>query len=126
VIERSGGAACETVRWQQYFVLSRIVDQAWDRSQEGVKEFASRTIENSAGNGNPRLSGRTVTQHFDAGDVRYLETAMAALKEIRELFCIGAAAESGPKGTFGERDFTLEALVKIGAVRITTSASTEA
>jgi hypothetical protein len=91
-IERSGGTACETVRWQQYLVLSRIVGQAmqaWDRSQEGVKEFASRTIENSVGNGNPRLSGRTVTQHLrkDAGDVRYLETAMAALKEIRELFC---------------------------------------
>jgi hypothetical protein len=45
---------------------------------------------------------------------------MAALKEIRDLFGIGAAEADGRKGTRGERDFTLEALVKRGAVRIGT------
>jgi hypothetical protein len=37
-IERSGGTACETVRWQQYLVLSRIV---------GERDFTRRVAPNS-------------------------------------------------------------------------------
>jgi hypothetical protein len=98
-LERKGGTAHEIIRFQQFFVLSRVVDeamQAWVRSQDGVKEFTSKTNESRDRAGNLTLTSRTVTHHVrkDAGDVRYLETAMVALKEIRDLWSIGADAES--------------------------------
>ena len=42
------------------------------------------------------LMGKSVTHRVrkDAGDLRFLEVAMKALREIRDLFGIGAEAES--------------------------------
>jgi hypothetical protein len=50
-LDLKGGTALDTVRWQQYLVLMRIVDQAFaafERSAEdGVKKTASLTVEHT-------------------------------------------------------------------------------
>jgi hypothetical protein len=58
-LERKNPSAQETVRWQLYLVLMRVVDQAlaaFEKSgEEGVKEITSRTIENADETGEPRI-----------------------------------------------------------------------
>lgn len=50
-LDRKGGSALDAVRWQQYLMLMRIVDQAFaafERSaEEGVRDTASQTIESA-------------------------------------------------------------------------------
>jgi hypothetical protein len=86
-----------------------------------VREFTSQASEGRNREGKLTPTGRTITQHVrkDAGDVRYLEGAMAALKEIRDLWIIGAEAESKLERFRGHSEPTLPALVQSGAVRIT-------
>ena len=68
----------------------RIVDHAFaafeKSAEEGVTEVTSQTIESANDSSKLRLTGRSVTRSVrnDAGNVRYLEVAMKALREIRE------------------------------------------
>jgi hypothetical protein len=69
----------------------------FERSAEkGGKESRSETIESADDCGKLRLTGKRVTQRVrkDAGEPRFLEVTMKALREIRDLFKIGAEAES--------------------------------
>jgi hypothetical protein len=99
-LDRKGGTALDAVRWQNYLMLMRVVDQAFPAfeksAEESVSEVTCQTIERADDSGKLALTGRSVTHHVrkDAGDVRYLEIAMKALREIRDLFGIGAETES--------------------------------
>jgi hypothetical protein len=123
-LDRRNPSARDTIRWQQYLVLMRIVDQAlaaFDKSaEEGISEVTSQTIESP--DDRLGLAGKSVTHHVgkDAGDVRYLEMAMKALREIRDLFKIGAEAESKLGAAAREGSLALEALVQTGSLRIKT------
>jgi hypothetical protein len=81
-------------------MLMRIVDQAFaafERSAEvGVTQTASQTIESADDSGKVGVTGKSVTRSVrkDAGDVRYLELALKALAEIRDLLGIRAGPES--------------------------------
>lgn len=114
------------VRWQQYLMLMRVVDQAFaafDKSaEEGMSETASQTIENADYSGKLTLSGKSVRRRIrkDAGDVRFLEVALTALREIRDLFGLGAAAGSKLRAASPKGGLALEALVRTGAVRLVT------
>ena len=98
-LDRKNPSAIDAVRWQQYLVLMRIVDQAFaafeKSAEEGVREVTCQTIESAHGGGKLRLTGKSVTHRVrkGAGDVRFLEMALEALAEIRDLFKIGAEAE---------------------------------
>jgi len=118
-------SALDAIRWQQYLMLMRIVDQvfaAFEQSaEEGVSEITSQTIESADDRGKLRLTGKSVTRSVrqNAGDVRYLEVGMKALAEIRDLFKIGAEAES-KVGAAPNGSRLLDALVRSGSVRIQT------
>jgi hypothetical protein len=108
-IDLKNPSTIDAVRWQQYLVLMRIADRAFaafeKSAEDGVSETAVQTIETSNERGKLGLRGKAHTRHVrkDAGDVRYLEVAIKALAEIRDLFKIGAKAESkvgaAPKGS---------------------------
>jgi hypothetical protein len=125
-LDRKGGTALDAVRFQQYWVLMRVVDQAFaafEKSAErGVREVTSQTIESADDCGKLRLTGKRVTQSMrkGAGDVRFLEMAMKALREIRDLFGIGAEAQSKLGAAAPVGGPALEALVRTGAARLTT------
>jgi hypothetical protein len=125
-VDRKGGTALDAIRWQQYLALMRIVDQAlaaFDRSAEyGVSETASQTIGSADDRGKLGLTGKSVTHRVrnGAGDVRYLEVAMKALREIRDLFGIGAEAQSKLRTAGPEGGLALRALMWTGAVRLAT------
>jgi hypothetical protein len=125
-LDRKNPSALDAVRWQNYLMLMRIVDQAvaaFEKSAEdGVSEIASQTIERPDDCGKVRLTGKNDTHHVrkDAGDVRFLEVAMKALREIRDLFGIGAEAQSKLKATAPEHGLALGALVRTGAARLVT------
>lgn len=95
-LNRRGSTALDAVRWHQYLVLMRIVDQAlaaFDMSADkGVSEVTIQTIQSQNNSGEQGLTRKSVTQHVrkDAGDPRLLEVVMTALREIRDLFKIGA------------------------------------
>jgi hypothetical protein len=110
-LDRKNPSALDAVRWQQWLSLTRIVDHAlaaFEKSaEEGVSETASRTIESLDHTGKLRLTGKSVTNHIrkDAGDVRYLEVAMNALREIRDLFGLGAEnGKQSRRGVTGGRN----------------------
>lgn len=75
-LDRKGGATLDAVRWQNYLLLMRIVDQAFaaceKSAEDGVKEITSQTIESANDRGKLGLSSRRVIHHVrkDAGDVR--------------------------------------------------------
>ncbi len=125
-LDRKGGATLDAVRWQNYLLLMRIVDQAFaafeKSAEDGVKEITSQTIESANDRGKLGLSGRRVIHHVrkDAGDVRYLEVAMNALREVRDLFKIGAEAESELRAGSSQCGLALEDLMRTGAVRLAT------
>jgi hypothetical protein len=104
----------------------RIVDHAlaaFEKSaEEGVSEVTSHTIESADDCGKLEVSGRSVTHRVrkDAGDVRFLEVAMKALREIRDLFKIGAEAETKLQAVVPDGGPALEALGQTGTIRITT------
>jgi hypothetical protein len=56
----------------------------------------------------------------DAGDPRFLEVALKALREICDLFGIGAEAESKLRAASPEGGLALEALIHTGEVRLAT------
>ena len=125
-LDPKGGAALDTVRWRQYLALMRIADQAFaafERSaEEGLSEARCQTIERADDGGKLRLTGKRVTHRVskDAGDVRFLELAMKVLREMRDLFGIGAEAESKLRAASPEGGLALEALLRTGAARLTT------
>jgi hypothetical protein len=125
-LDRKGGSALDAVRWQNYLMLMRIVDQAFaafeKSAEEGVREIASQTIERADDSGKLRLTGKGVTRSVrkGAGDPRFLEMAMKALREIRDLFGIGAEAESKLRAAVRENGLAIEALMRAGAARHTT------
>ena len=125
-LDRKNPSALDAVRWQNYLMLMRIADQAFaafERSAaEGVSEIASQTIESVDDSGELRLTGKGVTHHVrrDAGDLRYLEMAMKALREVRDLFGIGAEAASKLRGTSPDGGHALDALVRSGSIRLAT------
>jgi hypothetical protein len=98
--------------------LMRVADQAFaafERSaEEGVSAIASQTIESADDSGRLRLTGKSFTHHVrkDAGDPRFLELALNALREIRDLFGIGAEAEIKLRATSREGGLALEALMR--------------
>jgi hypothetical protein len=97
-LNRKGSSAVEPLRWQQYLVLMRVVDQAlaaFDQStEEGATEIANQRIEGQHGNSELRIAGESVKHDVhvrkSAGDLRFLELAMNATRKIRGLFGIGA------------------------------------
>jgi hypothetical protein len=125
-LDRKGGSALDAVRWQQYLMLMRIVDQAlaaFDKSaEEGISEVTSQTIESADDRGKLGLTRRSLTNHVrkDAGDVRHLEVALKALREIRDLFGIGAEAEGKQRAASPQASVALQALMRTGAARLTT------
>jgi histone H3/H4 len=125
-LDRKNPSALDAVRWQQYLALMRIADQAFaafeKSAEEGVREIASQTIERADDSGKLRLTGKGVTRSVrkGAGDVRFLEVAMKALREVRDLFGIGAEAESKLNAASPEGGLALEALMRTGAARLTT------
>lgn len=124
-LERKNPSALDAVRWQQYLMLMRVVDQAFaafqKSAEESVKESTCQTIERLDKRGKLGLTGRSVTRRVrkDAGDVRFLEVAMEALRETRDLFKIGAEAESKLKAASPERGPALGALLRKREVRLT-------
>jgi hypothetical protein len=104
----------------------RVVDQAFaafeKSAEEGVTEVTNQTIESADDSGKLELTAKSVTRRVrkGAGDVRYLETAMKALREIRDLFGIGAEAESKLRAASPECGLALETLLRTGDVRLTT------
>lgn len=88
----------DIIRYQQYLSLLRIIDHAFaafKRSvNEGVKEVSDETIETRTATFGREVRIKSVRIRRDSGDVRYLEIAIKALAEIRDLFTIGADAES--------------------------------
>ncbi len=120
--ERNGSTARDIIRFQQYLILMRIVDQAlaaFERSsEEGVREIATETIESTDARGNLRPTAKSVTRLIrkGGGDVRYLEVALKALGGIRDLFGIGAEAESKLRATVAEGSPTLQALTQTRAL----------
>jgi hypothetical protein len=128
-LDRIGGTALNAIRWQQYLALMRIVDRAFaafeKSAEEGVSEVASHTIESADDYGKLGLTGRRVSRRVrrDAGDVRFLEVAMKALREIRDLFKIGAEAESKLKAASPDGGLALETLARTGEVRLMRKAS---
>jgi hypothetical protein len=108
--------------------LTRIADwafAAFEKSAEaaGVREVTCETIESADDSGKLELTGRSVTHRVrnGAGDVRYLEVEMKALREIRDLFKIGAEAESKLGAVASSQGgLALEALMRTGAARLTT------
>lgn len=119
-------SALDAVRWQNYLMLMRVVDQAFaafeKSAEEGVSEIASQTIESADDSGKLGLTDKSVTRSVrkSAGDVRFLEMAMKALREIRDLFGIGAEPESKLTAAAPEAGLALEALLRTGAARLTT------
>ncbi len=119
--DQKGGTAADTVRWQQYLMLMRVVDQAFaafeKSAEEGVREVADRTVESADDRGKLGLFGKSVTHHVrkSAGDVRYLEVALNALREIRDLFGIGAEAEGKQGAASPQASVALQALMRTGA-----------
>jgi hypothetical protein len=107
-------------------MLMRIVDQAFaaleTSAEEGVSEVTCQTVESADDSGKLRLTDKSVSHHVrkDAGDVRFLEMAMKALREVRDLFGIGAEAESKLKAAVPDGGLALEALLRNGAVRLAT------
>lgn len=110
-LDRKNPSARENVRWQQYLVLMRIGDQAFaafeKSAEKGVSDMTSQTIESP--DDRLGLTGKSVSHQVrkDAGDVRFLEAAMKALREIRDLFKIGAEAESKLKAASPRADSRL-------------------
>jgi len=104
-------------------VQSRIVDQAFaafeESAEEGVSEVASQTIESVDDSGKLRLTGKSVTHRVrkDAGDVRFLELPLKALREIRDLFGIGAEAQGKLNEAGSEGSLALDTLVQRGSIR---------
>jgi len=86
-----------------------------------VSETTVQTIESRVKDDKLCLTRKSVALHArkDAGDVRYLEVAMKALAEIRDLFKIGAEAES-KAGAAPNGSRLLDVLVRSGSVRIQT------
>jgi molybdenum-dependent DNA-binding transcriptional regulator ModE len=125
-LDRKNPSALDTVRWQNYLMLMRVVDQAFaafeKSADDGVSEVASQTIESADDCVKLGLTGRSITRRGrkDAGDPRLLEVAMKALREIRDLFGIGAEAESKLRAASPEGGLALEALLRTGAARLTT------
>jgi hypothetical protein len=125
-LDRKNSSALDAIRWQQYLVLMRIVDQAlaaFEKSaEEGVKETASQTVQRLDDTGTLRLAGRSVTHRVrkDTGDPRFLDVAMKALAEIRDLFGIGAEAQSKLRTAVPEGGLAIEALLRTGAARLIT------
>jgi hypothetical protein len=126
-LDRKNPSVLDAIRWQQWLSLTRIADQAFaafeKSAEEGVRETASQTVERLDDTGKLGLTGKSVTHHVrkGAGDVRYLEVAMKALREVRDLFGIGAEAESKLGATASsQRGLALQALMQTGSVRLAT------
>lgn len=125
-LDRKGDSALDAVRWQNYLMLMRVADQAFaafeKSAEEGVREVTHQTIESPDHTGKLGLTGRSVTRSVrrNPGDPRFLELAMKALREIRDLFGIGAEAESKLRAASPEGGLALEALLRTGAARLTT------
>jgi hypothetical protein len=124
-LERRGGTALDAIRWQQYLALMRIVDHAlaaFEKSAgEAVKEITNETIESADDRGKLGLTGRSATHRVrrDAGDPRFLEVALKALCEIRDLFGLGAEAQSKLRAAVPEGGLALHTLMRTGAARLT-------
>ena len=122
-LDRKNPSARDTIRFQQWLLLTRIADHAFaafeKSAEKGVSEVSGQTIESRDDSGHLGLAGKSVTHRVrkDAGDVRYLEVAMKALREIRDLFRIGAEAESKLGVAAPEASVALEALMRTGAVQ---------
>jgi hypothetical protein len=114
-VDRKGGTALDAVRWQQYLMLMRVVDQAFaafeKSAEEGVSEVTFQTIERADDCGKLGLLDKSVTHHVrkSAGDVRYLEVALKALRELRDLFGIGAEAEGKQRAASPQASVALQA-----------------
>ena len=125
-LDRKNPSELDTIRWQQYLALMRVVDQAFaafERSaEEGVSEVTSQTIESVDDSGNLGVKGKSVTHRVrkDAGDIRYLEVAMKALSEIRDLFKIGPESESSLRAEAPKRGLALGAALRGGSIRLPT------
>jgi hypothetical protein len=125
-LDRKNPSALDAVRWHNYLMLMRIVDQAFaafeKSAEEGVREIASQTIESADDTGKLGLTGRSVTHRVrrNAGDPRFLEMAMKALREIRDLFGIGAEAEGKQRASSPQPSVALQALMRTGAARLMT------
>jgi hypothetical protein len=125
-LDRKGGTALDAVRWHQWLLLTRIADVAFaafeQSAEEGASEVTCQMIEHADDEGKLRLTGKAVTHRVrkDAGDVRYLEMAMRAQREIRDLFGLGAEAESKLRAAAPEGGLAIEALLRTGAARLTT------
>jgi hypothetical protein len=125
-VDRKGGTALDAVRWQNYLMLMRIADQAFaafeKSAEEGVREIVSRTIESADDSGKLRVGQKIASHsmHTNAGDPRFLEMALKALREIRDLFGIGAEAESKLRAAVPDGGLALETLMRTGAVRLAT------
>jgi hypothetical protein len=125
-VELKNPSAIDAIRFEQWFKLTRVADQAFaafDRSaDDGAREGRVQTIETADANGKLGLTGKSVTTRVrkGAGDIRYLEIAMDALAEIRDLFGIGAEAESKVSARARKGSPLLEALALKGSIQIRT------
>jgi hypothetical protein len=123
-IELKNPSTIDSIRWQQYVLLMRIADRAFaafeKSAQDGLSETAVQTIHTRNESGQLGLRGKSVIRHVrkDAGDVRYLEVAMKALAEIRDLFKIGAEAESKLGLAARNGSALLDALARGGSIGI--------
>lgn len=79
--EHKNPSPLDTIRLEQYFILTRIVDQAFEAFEKTIKGTARgttvQTIETTDANGKLGLIGSRVTAHVrgSAGNIRYLEIA---------------------------------------------------
>lgn len=124
-LDRKNPSALDAVRWQNYLMLMRVVDRAFEAfdgsAGEGMSEVTSQTIESADDCGKLELTRKSVT-HRDRrhpGDPRFLEIAMKTLREIRDLFGIGAEAQSKLRAASPDGGLALEALMRGEAVRLT-------
>ena len=123
-----GEAASRDRKSRSYFAARRrhLADRAVaaleKSAEEGVRGVTSQTIESVDDGGKLGLTAKGVTSRVrkDAGDPRFLEVALKALREIRDLFGIGAEGEGKLKAASPESGRALEALVRTGAARVTT------
>lgn len=85
-------AVVEQTKREQVHQLERIADEAlqsWERSKANYKSV-SKTVKGTRSDGEGTEESTTTKVEERAGDVRYLNTAMGALSDIRKI--LGADA----------------------------------
>jgi len=132
-LEKHGGIPRDLVKWEQYLGLKRVADAAFDafaKSQtDGLKVTTVKSYFGVDQNGRMGEQTKTLERRTEvgAGDIRYLDAALRAMKEIRDLFGLGADAEAKIKAAATAAGGpTIEALVTSGGVAIKTRWGTPA